>query len=247
MRIGWIDYKNTIPFYEAVNDKNGKVLVKGNPALLNRLIRLGEIDVGIISSAEYIENFSHYYIIPNLSISSYGRVHSVVLVSDEEVEHLENIVLSEESKTSNLLLKVISKEFWKKEIIFLDKKSTTGRTGYLFIGDKALKNKGRYRYVIDLSEEWYKYTGLPFVFALWCVREEFYRKKPETVKDFYKKLIKSVRGYKNQHLDEETKLYLNNLDFSLKEEHIESLKKFSYFLKKYSFIKKTPYFKFLEE
>jgi len=247
LRIGWIDYKNTTPFYKAINDKNGKILVKGNPALLNKLIRLGKIDVGIISSAEYIENFSNYRIIPNLSISSYGKVHSVVLVSNKEVEHLESVILSEESKTSNLLLKVISKEFWKKDIRFLDKKSTTLRTGYLFIGDRALKNKVRYRYVIDLSEEWYKYTGLPFVFALWCVREEFYRNKPEVVKDFYKRLMKSVSEYKNLRLDEETKLYLNNLDFSLKEEHIESLKKFSYYLKKYSFIKRTPHFKFLEE
>jgi len=43
----------------------------------------------------------------------------------------------------------------------------------LLIGDPALLiQRARYLTVIDLAEEWRKYTGKPFVFAFWAVRQE---------------------------------------------------------------------------
>ena len=32
--------------------------------------------------------------------------------------------------------------------------------------------KGKVAHVYDLGEEWFRFTGLPFVFALWIVRKE---------------------------------------------------------------------------
>ena len=36
-----------------------------------------------------------------------------------------------------------------------------------------MKGQGRFPFVLDLGEVWHRYTGLPFVFAVWAVREEF--------------------------------------------------------------------------
>jgi len=42
----------------------------------------------------------------------------------------------------------------------------------LLIGDPALQvDRSRY-YTLDLAEEWIRYTGKPFVFAFWAVRQD---------------------------------------------------------------------------
>jgi chorismate dehydratase len=41
----------------------------------------------------------------------------------------------------------------------------------LLIGDVAMRTRREGLIVLDLAEEWHAWTGLPFVFALWLVRE----------------------------------------------------------------------------
>jgi chorismate dehydratase len=42
----------------------------------------------------------------------------------------------------------------------------------LLIGDPALQVDRSKYYTLDLAEEWIRYTGKPFVFAFWAVREK---------------------------------------------------------------------------
>ena len=42
----------------------------------------------------------------------------------------------------------------------------------LVIGDKAFDLHKKHKYVYDLSEAWFKMTGLPFVFACWIAKKE---------------------------------------------------------------------------
>ena len=42
----------------------------------------------------------------------------------------------------------------------------------LVIGDKAFNLHKKHKYVYDLSEAWFKMTGLPFVFACWIAKKE---------------------------------------------------------------------------
>jgi len=41
----------------------------------------------------------------------------------------------------------------------------------LLIGDPALRVDRQKYHTVDLAEEWIRYTGKPFVFAFWAVRE----------------------------------------------------------------------------
>jgi chorismate dehydratase len=41
----------------------------------------------------------------------------------------------------------------------------------LLIGDPALQVDRQKYHTVDLAEEWIRYTGKPFVFAFWAVRE----------------------------------------------------------------------------
>ena len=62
----------------------------------------------------------------------------------------------------------------------------------LAIGDEALllAQSKAYPYKIDLSKIWYEKTSLPFVFAIWAIREEFCRKNPEVVMEIHRELLR---------------------------------------------------------
>jgi chorismate dehydratase len=79
-------------------------------------------------------------------------------------------VLSAESRTSNVLVQVLNREYWKREITFIAPSQTSPgdpSTGYLHIGDICFEKEREYQYRIDLGQEWKSWTGLPFAFACW--------------------------------------------------------------------------------
>lgn len=256
MRIGWIDYLNTLPFnFEKTGIGLGfsYELVKGFPSQINRFLSEKKVDVGFISSVHYIQNFNDFLILSDLSISSLNKVKSVVILSKKPLEKITHIYLTKESKTSQYLTKVIFKVFLNKNPVYkpLSDEDIENKEAVLLIGDKAIKFSDRKKYRYDLSEIWFKETGLPFVFALWCVRKDYYEKN----KDKVKKLNQVLKTSKNRFFENPEKYikdqflinYLKNLDYCLSEEHIKSLKLFSEYLLETGLIKEKPTFRFIED
>ncbi len=69
-------------------------------------------------------------------------------------------------------MKVLAKHFWKINPQFVAaaigyEDSVKDQTAVVVIGDRTFTRNGQYAYEYDLSEEWQKFTGLPFVFAAW--------------------------------------------------------------------------------
>ena len=64
----------------------------------------------------------------------------------------------------------------------------------LAIGDEALRltRKGDYPFVLDLAELWHQRTELPFVFAVWAVREDFYLKHHNLVIEVRQELLRCI-------------------------------------------------------
>ncbi|WP_457639856.1 menaquinone biosynthetic enzyme MqnA/MqnD family protein [Persephonella sp.] len=255
MRIGWINYLNTEPFnFEKTGIKPNfqYTLVKGVPSFINRLLSEGKIDAGFISSAHYIENYRQFVPLPELSISSLNKVQSVIILSDAPLGQVKTVFLTKASKTSRYLTRVIFRKFIGREPEYreLEDEDITGKEAVLLIGDSAIKHSGKKRFTYDLSSIWYRETGLPFVFALWCVRKEYYTEHPETVK----KLFYTLKLSKNRFFETPDKFqkdhkkiqYLKNLDYCLSTQHIESLKLFSQYLKEAGIIKEIPDFRFGE-
>ncbi|WP_457624040.1 menaquinone biosynthetic enzyme MqnA/MqnD family protein [Persephonella sp.] len=255
MRIGWIDYLNTLPFNF---EKTGigldfrYSLVKGVPSTINRLLSEDSVDVGFISSAHYLENWKDYLILPDLSISSLNRVQSVIILSDRPIESIDKIYLTGDSKTSRYLTKIIFELFLKtppeyKELE--DLHALEEKEAVLLIGDSAIKYSSAKKYSYDLSSIWYRETGLPFVFALWCVRKEYYKKFPERVKSLHKTLkLSKNRFFENINsagLSEDKIQYLKNLDYCLSSEHLKSLELFSEYLMKIGILRQKPEFNFI--
>jgi len=259
LKVGWIDFLNTTVFnFEKANIKlnfNYR-LVKGYPSHINELLRKGNIDVGAISSAEYIENFENYLILPDLSISAVNKVHSVAVFSNKPLDEIEEIHLSKASKSSRYLTKIVFKRFFNKTIKYkeLEDYEDIGKKSVLLIGDNAIIFSKKFKYIYDLSEIWLKETGYPFVFALWAVKKDIFKSQKEEIIQFHKvllltkeKILNNLDKYiENGKINKSfAKIYLKSLDYSLKEKHINSLKLFSKYLKEENIINKLPEFNLL--
>jgi len=195
IRLGQISYINCEIFNYPIKkllksaeySSLGIHVIEGVPSHLNNLFLAGEIDVAPISSFAYLGGDTK--LLKKLSISSFGKVQSVLFFINEDMAEIKakldsgtrhKIYLSSESASSVALLKILLKEKYLFNLQNLDFISFSGEgrdlPNKLLIGDLALKElcRGResyYKRTLDLGEEWFDFThGLPMVFGVWAHR-----------------------------------------------------------------------------
>ena len=252
MRVGRIGYINCFPVYGAIDHGIVEIpgeLVTGTPSELNELLAAGELGVSVISAVEYARDSDLYTLLPDLAISSDGPVRSVKLFSRKPVEQLENatILISQSSRTSVLLLELLLKEVCgvnvfmvsaRAEAVDLGLLGKLPHDGVLVIGDAALHLDiaDRYDYSYDLGTEWKRWTGLPFVFAVWAGRRNVDQAQVSAI---HRGLLAS-RDWGLQNIDTLAadasrvsgfdvamcREYLSGLDYALSPKHIEGLSTF---------------------
>jgi chorismate dehydratase len=256
MHVGRIPYVNCYPVYGAVD--RGAVplaaeLVDGVPTELNALMAKGALDVSVVSAVEYARAWERYLLLPDLAISCDGPVRSVMLFSTRPASELdgERVVVSRSSMTSVHLLEMLFEHVWKARPVFVPgnaeaadvRRSGADRScpARLVIGDAALllgtgTIPASYEHVYDLGEEWKRWTGLPFVFAVWVAQRTADTREALAV---HAALIES-RDWGLQHLGvlaaqahESTGVplascaeYLSGLDYGLSYPHLGGLTEF---------------------
>ncbi len=203
LRIGHIDYLNCDPFFRYLNvHAAGDHLSTGTPAQLNSMLAKGQIDLCPASSFEYGLHWSDYLLFPDLSISSYGAVKSVLFFASCPLVELagHSIAVTGESATSVHLLQILLGEVYGFDRLHLQRSDrpvedviAAGGAG-LLIGDRALRaaKSGLAPYVYDLGALWHAFSGLPFVFALWIVRRDAVAAKEGEVTVFMQRLKASL-------------------------------------------------------
>ncbi len=247
LKIGKINYLNVYPLYQNLKGFN---LISGEPSYLNRLIRVGEIDISPSSTFEYFQFPEKYFVVDNLSISSNKKVLSVLLLTYKPIEDIyhDKIFLSSSSSTSNVLLQIIFYEFLNRgELKFESQKENLFEAGknQLIIGDEALKiyfNKPSGCFIYDIAQIWENYTGLPFVFALWLVNRVSFEKRMKDINDFINIIVQnklsytipsSYKDFTVSEIDE----YFKYIDYNFSSKHKASLELFLKLSVKYKFIK----------
>ncbi len=251
LRVGQIDYANCTPLFACLkkfHDCRNYIFTHGTPSRLNSMLYNGEIDICPSSSIEFAKYPQKYLILPNISISSDLQVRSVLLFSLLPIEELnhQNVGVTGESATSVALLKVILRRFYSYDNYYskLDIPTVAALADYpaiLLIGDTALKGgiqRPQGVYVYDLGELWHRFTGLPFVFALWLVRKETALMQKSEVETLYSSLYHAKRMAsscykaiaKNCREDWISKNdmieYWNTISYDLTTRHIEGLQTF---------------------
>src|SRR5438874_5341781 len=251
MTLGRIGSINCAPGYAAIERgivplPDDSKLVTGTPAELNDLLVAGELEMRVISAIEYARHAKDLVLLPELAISCDGPVRSVALFSRRTVGQLDGrtVLLSASSRTSVALLELLCREVWhirpkfaeaRAEAQDLDALAALPHEAVLVIGDAALKlaAAGTYPHRYDLGDEWKRWTGKPFVFAVWAARRAADR---AAVRRGHDSLLAS-RAWGLAHLDEiarETAQvmqlpvgtcheYLSGLDYAFTDTHRSAL------------------------
>jgi chorismate dehydratase len=147
-------------------------LIEDYPANVAQMILDGTADVGLVPVA-VIPNLSVSHIITDYCIGCDGAVASVCIFSDVPMDQIEKVYLDYQSRTSVSLANILLKEYWNSNAQLIDatgedyRAEIQGTTAGLIIGDRALVQRLKSKYVYDLGEAWKAHTGLPFVFAAW--------------------------------------------------------------------------------
>lgn len=257
MRVGRIPYVNCYPVYGAID--RGVVplagsLVTGVPSALNRMMAAGELDVSVVSAVEYARDARGYLLLPDLAISCDGPVRSVLLFSKRPAAELggRRVLVSRSSMTSVALLELLFADVWgvRPEFVPADAElpdvagfDRERHDARLVIGDAALllgadhgPGRALYAHAYDLGEEWKRWTGLPFVFAVWVAR----RTVPASEALAAHGALVASRDWGLRHLEvlaEEAaaatgvdrpvcERYLSGLDYGLSYQHLAGLTEF---------------------
>ena len=178
LRISAISYLNTAPLmWDFEHGSTGAAfdISYTLPAQCAASLRDGTADIGIIPAAAYC-SVPDLAVIPGVAIASRRPVRSILLVSKVPLEDIETVALDTSSMTSVALTKVLFARWWGGQRTFaamspdIEQMLKQYDAG-LVIGDPALQID-RSRYITyDLAEEWIRFTGKPFVFAFWAVRQ----------------------------------------------------------------------------
>jgi chorismate dehydratase len=179
LRISAISYLNTAPLmwdFEHGEPGRNFDISYTLPSACARALEGGTADIGIIPAAAYSQ-IPGLQVLPGVAIASRRAVRSILLVSKVPVEKIRTIALDTSSMTSVALTKILFEKWLGGGRTFspmepnIDRMLATNDAG-LLIGDPALQvDRSRYL-TLDLAEEWIRYTGKPFVFAFWAVRQQ---------------------------------------------------------------------------
>jgi chorismate dehydratase len=180
LRISAISYLNTAPLmwdFEHLRDSERLQfdISYTLPSQCAANLAQGSADIGIIPAAAYA-SISGLAILPGLAIASRRAVRSILLVSKLPLEKIKTVALDTSSLTSVALTQILFARYWGGGRTFNasapDLEAMLQRNdAALLIGDPALQ-VDRTRYLtFDLAEEWIRFTGKPFVFAFWAVRQ----------------------------------------------------------------------------
>jgi chorismate dehydratase len=176
VRVGAVNYLNTKPLIYGLEALAPHAeLSLDVPSRLADRLAAGELDVGLIPAIEYFRG-DGYTVVPDIAIATRGPVLSVTLFSRVPWTEIGSIALDDGSRTSSALAQILLRERYgiRPDVrpLPLDAHAEeAGADAVLLIGDRAMKScLPGFRYAFDLGDEWARWTGLPFVFAVWAVR-----------------------------------------------------------------------------
>jgi chorismate dehydratase len=241
VRISAVKYANTYPFMYGLTETgfDKKVILStDHPADCAKKLISGQVDIGLIPVAA-LPTVKDYHIITDYCLGAYGKVRTVLLLSNCPFERIRTINLDYRSRSSVNLARILAKNSWKRDFLWkttselFDFCNIPENEAIVLIGDQCFQYEKYFSHKIDLAEEWYKFTGLPFAFACWTANRELDR---EFLDEFNEVLGMGVRnipaviekyGNSGAIRGEDLRTYLTkNMDFDLNEDKRKAINLF---------------------
>jgi chorismate dehydratase len=241
LRLSVVQYLNSVPLVWGMlrGEQRGKFELQLTvPSGCAEAVGNRQADAGIVPSIEY-QRLDRVQILSGMSIASKREAKSVLLLSKVPLTKVQSVALDHSSRTSAALVRILMHKFYARRVNFSPAAPQPDAMlkradAALVIGDPALTYRGQVAEVHDLAAEWRKFTGLPFVFALWVGHEGVRLSRHHA--DFAASL-----DFGLAHIDDiaaeyapklaitptAVKIYLTeNIDYSLDEENREGLRLF---------------------
>jgi chorismate dehydratase len=188
MRIAASTYLNSAPLVYSFTAgmQRKRVIFIGDtaPSRCAQMLANGQCEIALIPVIEYLR-IPNLRIIPNVAVASKHRVGSVLLAARCKLESVTKVALDGSSRTSQSLVKILLARRYHNQPSYHERTPDVaqacanmfeGADAALLIGDPTFDLKANAAAlgvtIYDLAEEWRALTGLPFVFAVWAVRED---------------------------------------------------------------------------
>lgn len=180
IKLGSVSFMNAKPLTFALEqglvEHDFEITLKP-PSELSQLLAGKDIDLGLIPVAEFLKR-NIYSAVPDISISSYGKVDSVVLLTKGALTDVKKVAVDKRSQSSIALLRIILEIFNGLSPEYVPRATDDGFLkdvdSGMIIGDTGLEttyNPPADYELYDLGELWTVQTGLPFVYAVLAVNE----------------------------------------------------------------------------
>ena len=242
IRVSFIEFLNSVPLgWTFLDGPHGEEfdLRLALPSECADHLATKEADVGLIPAIEY-QRIPGLRILPDLSISSCREARTVLFATRVPLDQVESIALDTSSRTSVVLLRIILERFLGRQNLQYHshapepERMLSRFDGALIIGNPAFRVPRDRFLVHDLAGEWYRFTGLPFVFALWAVREGIDLGEKAGLfalsRNAGLRSVSAIAEVYSQKLglskDIISSYLLDNLDYSLDEVHLRALEEF---------------------
>ncbi len=241
IKISIVSYANTYPFLLGIEQYmhgDDYEIFKDVPSECATKLISNKVDLGLIPVAT-IPLIKNAHIISDYCIGANGAVKTVLLMSKVPLKDIRKVYLDSESRTSVNLVKVLAKELWHKQWEYdnlpADYKTNPDVESMVLIGDKTQQDLP-FPFQYDLSEEWMKLTGKPFVFAAWVANKElpkeFVEKFNQALKKGLDNIPQAIQQY-NVGLDYNLEEYLKNyISYPFDQDKKDALRLFLDYLKK---------------
>lgn len=226
-RLALVEYLNTFPFSEGFRLLNAHDLsvFPVTPAECARMFRDGEAEISLCPVGALGELPDHR-IFGKYCIGADGKVGTVMLFSNKPIDEIHRVKLDHHSRTSNLLLQVLAKHFWKNDWSFYFDEDDVPAESCVMIGDKVFESRSKYSFHYDLGEQWKLMTGLPMVFAVWIARKSVPEEILQRIDRAFELGMDAVFNSNGRLQDWEKDYLLNNIDYPFDEDKKKTLKLF---------------------
>ena len=177
IRIGGVPYGVGAPLLGDLDPSHDVEIVREPPTAMIPMLRAGELDAALLSSVEAIRR-PGYTVAGGIGIACKQEIRSVRAFR-RRGRPVRTVGCDRSSATTVALLRLLLQHPRAGDVAGAPEFDTVAPTLrpdelphdlVMLIGDPGLNADGGDREIWDLGTEWVRWTGLPFVFALWVLR-----------------------------------------------------------------------------
>ncbi|MHB1156950.1 MAG: menaquinone biosynthetic enzyme MqnA/MqnD family protein [Phycisphaerales bacterium] len=180
--IGCVSFLNTRPMIHGLDGRDDITLRPDVPSRLLDDLESGKVELALCPVIDYQRSKVPLQIVPVGCIGSPGRTLTVRLFSRVPFDQVSVVHADTDSHTSVALMRVILRGVYRRDVT-VQPWPAVAACGFvgaqdvqtlLLIGDKVITRPppaDPYPHELDLGEAWHRWTGLPFVFAVWMARQ----------------------------------------------------------------------------